>query len=74
MRSATICVCDSLQAIPYLASREDEIVIRIDHEERRDRLVTCRLRQRSPLIWGPSGGVQRRERGPNFLSEELRLL
>jgi hypothetical protein len=39
MRNAMIGFGDALQAIPYLASLGNEIVVRIDHQESSDVLV-----------------------------------
>jgi hypothetical protein len=39
MRDTIICFCNSLQAIPYLASLRNEIVVRIDDEKRSDDFV-----------------------------------
>src|SRR5262249_11137700 len=41
VRNTIIRLCDSLQAIPYLASLGDEVVVRVDHQECSDFLVIC---------------------------------
>jgi hypothetical protein len=41
MRNAAICFCDSPNAIPYLASLGNEVVIRIDHQKCGHLLVIC---------------------------------
>src|ERR1700736_5302354 len=41
MRNAVIRFCDSPNAVPYLASLGNEVVIRIDHQKCRDLLVIC---------------------------------
>src|SRR6266446_9830375 len=41
MRNAVIRFCNSLNAVPYLASLGDDDVIRIDHQKRNDLLVIC---------------------------------
>ena len=43
MRNTTICFCNSLQAIPYLASLGNEIVIRIDDEKCSDLFVKLQI-------------------------------
>src|SRR5262249_26957628 len=43
MGNTTICFCDSLQAIPYLASFGNEIVVRIDDEKCSDLFVKLQL-------------------------------
>src|SRR5262249_43100447 len=41
VRNTIIRFCDSLQAVPYLASFGNEVVVRIDHQECSDLLVIC---------------------------------
>src|SRR5215813_209791 len=41
MRNTAIRFCNSLQAMPYFAALGNEVVIRIDHQERRDIFVIC---------------------------------
>ena len=43
MRNTLICFCNSLQAIPYLASLGNEVVIRIDHQKCSDLFVILQL-------------------------------
>src|SRR5262249_6461640 len=41
MRNTAIRFCNSLQAMPYFAALGNEVVIRIDHQERGDIFVIC---------------------------------
>ena len=41
MRNAAIRFCNSPNAVPYLASLGNEVVIRIDHQKCSDLLVIC---------------------------------
>src|SRR5271166_3682575 len=62
MRNAVIGFCNSPNAVPYLASLGNEVVIRIDHKKGRDLLVICHFRHglSPPIV------CRRRGYGPLF--------
>jgi len=43
MRNAIVCLCNSLQAIPYFASPGNEIVVRIDDQKCSDLFVELQI-------------------------------
>src|SRR6516225_3917233 len=52
IRNTIIRLCNRLQAIPYLASLGNEIVIRIDLKKCSDLLVICHIRRASSNLRG----------------------
>src|SRR5262245_58791730 len=52
VRDTTIRFCYRLQAIPYLASLGNEVVVRIDHNECSGLLVICHFRHGASKVWG----------------------
>ena len=58
MRNAVIRFCNSPNAVPYLASLGNEVVIRIDHKKRSDLLVVRYFRHGlSPTDRMQAGGA-----------------
>src|SRR5262245_14453648 len=51
MRDAVVGFSDRLHAIPKLASLGDEIVVRVDHEKRGDRLLGRQCAHETSLSW-----------------------
>src|SRR5262249_49220573 len=57
MRNAVIRFCNSPDAVPYLASLGNEIVIRIDHEKCSDLLVICHFCHAASNLCAPVRGA-----------------
>ena len=66
MRDAVICFCDSANAGPDLAALGNEVIIRVDHHKRRERLVIGYLGHAPSKLSGrPARGAQLdAQRGP----------